>query len=260
MLAFASRHGHRSLCAAALMAAALLWSAAAAAWATTVSIGERNFEAVAPEGHVVTGVYHPEVKRQFEAALPAGARLVELYLAAPDFNELHRGGLPKLDSVFQLQVLTATESTLLSNEGFAEAAAALQKGFAKTPAGVAFVGERSHEPWGLFYALHLADGGPAGETEVGAALVVVNFQLMQLMYYVDAKRPDARRVADEGVLAWAHALRKANPDQQHLAGRAGKLDLGGSTSADGAAFGLGRMLGFAFFGFIMYRLFVRKKT
>src|SRR5690242_8817679 len=97
-----------SLCVAATLVAAMLWTGAASALATTVSIGERNFEAVAPAGHVVTGVYHPEVKRQFEAALPAGARLVELYLAEPDFNELHRGGVPKLDSVFQLQVLTAT--------------------------------------------------------------------------------------------------------------------------------------------------------
>lgn len=229
--------------------------AAALATATTVSIGERNFEAVAPPGSVVTGVYHPEVKRTFEAALPTGARLVELYLPKDDFDTLHRGDVPKLDRVYQLQVLTATENKLVSNEGFTEVADAMVKGFAKPPTGVSFLGERSREAWGLFYALRLADGSPNGETEVGAGLVVVNYQLMQLMYYVDASRRHARDEADQGVRAWADALREANPDQHYLAERAGKLDLGGGAKVENAAFGIGRILGLGLFGFILYRIF-----
>lgn len=246
------------VCVVALATVALIWSGAVAALATTVSIGERNFEAVAPQGFVVTGVYHPEFKRQFEATLPQGARLIEVYLSKPDFEALHSGGVPKLDRVFQMQVLTATENKLLSNKGFAEAANIIEKGFAKPPAGMTVVGTRAREPWGLFYALQLADGGAQGKTEVGAASVVVNYQLLQLMYFVDASRPNARDEADEGVLAWARALREANPDESRLAERAGKLDLGGSSSGEQAAFNFGRILGIAFFGYILYRLFNRR--
>ena len=241
------------LASAALAILAVSWPHAAAALATTVSIGERNFEAVPPPGGIVTGVYHPEVQRQFAAALPAGARLVEVYLPKEDFDVLHAGGVPALDRVYQLQVLTATENKLLSKEGFAEVADAMVKGFARTPDGVNFVGERAREPWALFYALRLADGSPKGETEVGAGLVVVNYQLMQLMFYVDATRPQARDEADRGVRAWAEALRAANPDQQFLAERAGKLDLGGG--GDKAAFGIGRIAGLGVFAFILYRIF-----
>ena len=250
----------RVACKVAMGAAALIWSCAVAALATTETIGERQFEAVAPQGCVVTGVYHPEVKRQFEAALPKGARLVEIYLPKEDFDVLHRGGVPKLDSVFQMQVLTATENKLVSNEGFAELAKAVEKGLAKPPAGTTFVGVREREPWGLFYALQLADGGPSGNTEVGAAFVVVNYQLLQLMYYVDASRPNARSEADDGVLAWARMLRQANPDTQYLAERAGKLDLGGGSSTGNAAFGIGRILGLAFFGYILFRVFRRRSN
>ncbi len=241
------------LASAAWAILAVSWAPTAAALATTVSIGERNFEAVPPPGGVITGVYHPEVQRQFAAALPAGARLVEVYLPKEDFDVLHAGGVPALDRVYQLQVLTATENKLLSKEGFAEVADAMVKGFARTPDGVSFVGERAREPWALFYALRLADGSPKGETEVGAGLVVVNYQLMQLMFYVDATRPHARDEADRGVRAWAEALRAANPDQQFLAERAGKLDLGGG--GDKAAFGIGRIAGLGVFAFILYRIF-----
>lgn len=245
----------RHLLVTAVMASlAVSWAPAAAALATTVSIGERIFEAVPPPGGVVTGVYHPEVQRQFATALPQGARLVEVYLPKEDFNILHAGGVPALDRVYQLQVLTATENKLLSYEGFAEVADALAKGFAKTPDAVRFVGERAREPWALFYALRLADGSPKGETEVGAGLVVVNYQLMQLMIYVDATRPHARDEADSGVRAWGEALRAANPDQQFLAERAGKLDLGGGASVDKAAFGIGRIAGLGAFVFILYRI------
>ena len=242
----------------ALAATALAWSGTVAALATTVNIGERQFEAVAPQGFVETGVYHPEVKRLFESALPKGGRLVELYLPADDFNVLHSGGVPKLDRVYQLQVLTATENKLVSNEGFTEVAQFMEKGLAKPPAGMTFGGVRERVPWGLFYALQLADGGPAGNTEVGAAVVVINYQLLQLMYYVESKRPNARSEADEGVLAWARALRQANPDKQHLAERAGKLDLGSGSSAGRAAFEIGRILGLACFGYILYQIFRRR--
>ena len=58
----------------ALAVAALCWSGAVAALATSVSIGERMFEAIAPQGFIETGVYHPEVKRQFQSVtLSAGA-------------------------------------------------------------------------------------------------------------------------------------------------------------------------------------------
>jgi len=243
---------------AALAAAALVWSGAVAALATSVTIGERTFEAVAPQGFVVTGVYHPEIKRIFETALPKGGRLVELYLPKDDFNVLHSGGVPKLDRVFQLQVLTATENKYVSNEGFAEVAQYMEKGLAKPPAGMTFGGVREREPWGMFYALQLAESGPAGNTEVGAGVVVINYQLLQLMYYVDAKLPNARSEADEGVLAWARALRAANPDKQYLAERAGKVDLGSGTRVDRAAFGIGRILGLALFGYILYRIFRRR--
>lgn len=264
VLAFADAAGRglarraRYAAVACVATTALLWAGAVAALATTVSIGDRNFEAIAPEGHIVTLVYHPELRPLFESRLPPGARLVELYVATPDFNVLHSGGTPKLDSVYQLQVLKATEDKLLSDAGFAEVADAMEKGLAKTPAGVTFVGKNSREPWGLFYGLRLSDA-TSGSTEVGAALVVVNYQLMQLMYYVDAERRNARTEADQGVLAWAQALRGANPDMPYLAERAGKIDLGGKTaSVESAAFGLGRLVGIALFIYLMYRLFVRR--
>jgi len=239
-------------------AVALCWARTIAALDTTVSIGDRSFEAIAPQGHAVTLVYHPELRPLFESRLPQGARLVELYLPVADFNVLHSGGTPKLDSVYQLQLLTASENKLLSPEGFADVADAMEKGLSSPPAGVTFTGLRTREPWGLFYGLQLSDA-TTGNTEVGAALVVLNYQLLQLMYYVDSARPNARSEADAGVLAWAQLLRKVNPDLPYLAERAGKLDLGNKSSGvENTAFAFGRLIGIAAFGFILYRLFGRR--
>lgn len=251
----------RKLCTVVLALAALFCASVTSALVTDVTIGERQFEGIPPTGYVVTGAYHPEILKIFASALPAGARLVEVYLPKADFDVLHAGGVPKLDRVYQLLVLTATENKLLSSEGFAEVADAMQKGFAKMPAGTTFAGEQAREPWGLFYGLHFGGDANQGPTEVGAALVVVNYQLMQLMYYVDTNRPNARDEADAGVAAWAKVLRQANPDAQYLAERAGKIDLGGGSSGGGnVAFNIGRLLGLACFFYIVYRLFRRRSS
>ena len=63
-----------------------------------------------------------------KSALLPGARLVEFYLAKDDFDELHRGGVPKLDSVYQLQVLTATEDKAEGMAAFIEKREGVWKG------------------------------------------------------------------------------------------------------------------------------------
>ena len=103
----------RHLVTAVMASLARFWAPAAAALATTVSIGERIFEAVPPPGGVVTGVYHPEVQRQFATALPQARALVGCTCPGRLQYPARRRGAgtrPRLP----LQVLTATENKLLS--------------------------------------------------------------------------------------------------------------------------------------------------
>ncbi len=251
--------------------ALLLLAGSAAANSNTLQFGTRDFDMPVPAGHQPTSMYFPEMVRTFQAFVPPGMRVAEVYLTIPEFNTLNNGGTPALDSTMQIHVPSASEDRPLSAEGFADIAAALERGLPRAPAGARFVGIDSREPWGLFYTMTLPGDDGSDETWVATATVVVNFQLLNLVHYVEAKVPGAREKARDGLQAWVRAVRAANPDKAWLAERAGKLDpalLVGQAAASSTGGGggdsalpgtIGRVLGIALFFYIVYRVFRRRR-
>jgi hypothetical protein len=246
--------------------ALLLVAGAATAGSFTMQFGGRDFDMPAPSGHQPTSMYFPEMVRTFQAFVPAGMRVAEVYLTIPEFNVLNNGGTPALDSTMQIHLLSASEDRPLSAEGFAEVAAAIERGLPNPPAGTRFVGIDGREPWGMFYTMALAGSDGGDETWVATGTVVVNHQLLNLVHYVEAKVPDAREKARDGLQAWVREVRAANPDKAWLAERAGKLDpalFGGSPASGGGASTLpgtiGRVLGMALFVYIVYRIVRRRR-
>jgi hypothetical protein len=262
------RRSVRSRC-AAIGTALLLLAGTAVANSHTMQFGTRDFDVPVPAGHQPTSMYFPEMVRTFQAFVPPGMRVAEVYLTIPEFNILNNGATPPLDSTMQLHVLTATEDRPLSAEGFAEFTAALEESLPKPPAGTRFVSIDSREPWGLFYTMTNTASDGSDETWVATGTVVVNYQLLHLVHYVEAKVPGAREKARDGVLAWAREVRAANPDKAWLAERAGKLDPAliaarpaatGTGGGDSALPGMiGRVLGIALFFYIVYRIFRRRR-
>ena len=253
-------------------AAALAWFAllcVAPARAELMQIGERQLDVPPPRGYVATRSYHPDLVRTFAAFVPPGAQLLEVYLSTADFNELHNGGVPPMSRTFQLQVLDAGVDRLVSPEGLAELSQALERGLAKPPTGIRFLGASSAEPWGWFHSVEATDakGVP---TTVAQGLVLVNHQLVTLLHFIDGNAPGAREAAEAGVRDWALALRADNREQQYLAEQAGRLDLGavpglgGGTGSSGgsgsAAYTIGRALGIGLFVYIVWRLLRRRRS
>jgi hypothetical protein len=260
--------GPRAWVRCALVLLFLAGTASAASY--PMQFGTRDFDLPAPAGHQPTSMYFPEMVRTFQAFVPPGMRVAEVYLTMPEFNTLNNGGTPALDSTMQVHVLTATEDRPLSAEGFAEFTASLEQGLPRLlPTGTRFAGIDSREPWGLFYTTANTGADGRDETWVATGTVVVNYQLLNLVHYVEAKVPGAREKARDGVLAWAREVRAANPDKAWLAERAGKLDPaliaarpaasgtgGGDSSLPGT---IGRVLGIALFFYIVYRIFRRRR-
>jgi hypothetical protein len=251
----------------ARMAAALvLLAGSVSAASNAIQIGNRDFDVPVPAGHQPTSMYFPEMVRTFQAFVPPGLRVVEVYMTIPEFNQLNNGNTPPLDSTMQMHLLTASEGRVLSAEGFSEVVEAVEQGLASPPAGTQLVGIDGREPWGLFYTLSTGSPDGSGETWAATGTVVINYQLLNLVHYVDAKVPGGREKARDGLLAWARELRAANPDKAWLAERAGKLDpallgmrpstgSGGDSSLPGTiGFGLGILL----FFYIVYRVFRRR--
>jgi hypothetical protein len=248
----------------------LIVAGAATALSYPMQFGSRDFDLPAPTGHQPTSMYFPGMVRTFQAFVPPGLRVAEVYLTIPEFDTLNDGGTPALDSTMQVHVLTAAEDRPLSAEGFAEFTGALERGLpGQLPTGTRFVGIDSREPWGLFYMTANTGADGSDETWVATGTVVVNYQLLNLVHYVEARVPGARDKARDGLLAWAREVRAANPDKAWLAERAGKLDPGllatrpAASGAGGDDSGLpgtiGRILGIALFFYIVYRLFRRRR-
>jgi len=242
---------------------------APSAQAELLQIGERQLDVPPPRGYVSTRIYHPELVRTFAAFVPPGARLLDVYLSNEDFKVLHNGGTPAMARTFQLQVLEAGVDRLVSPEGLAELSQALERGLAKPPAGLRFLGASAPEPWGWFHSVEATDakGVP---TTVAQGLVLVNHQLVTLLHFIDGNAPGAREAAEAGVRDWALALRADNREQQYLAEQAGKLDPGaipglggggGNGSASGSmAYTIGRALGIGLFVYIVWRLLRRRRS
>jgi hypothetical protein len=249
------------IAACVLLTTALL-GAAAFANVNRLSVGSRDFDITVPAGYMPTSMYFPDIVRTFARFVPAGIQVYEVFLTRDEFNVLNNGGSPAMSSSFQLHVFKASEDRPLSAEGFAELSTALEAGLKSPPPGTQFVGIDAKEPWGLFYTMETdADGDTIW---VGTGMVLVNHQLMQLLYYVDDDGPGSREKASAGVAAWARDLRAANPDKAWVAERAGKLDpalFGAKPTADdgsGLPYQIGRLLGMAAFIYIVYRLFRRR--
>jgi hypothetical protein len=230
----------------------------------TQYIGEREFQMVGPDGYLPTSMYFSEVVAQFQRAAPPGLEVVEVFLTAHDRNEYNSDREPALDRTAQVQVLRAALDRPLSQEGLAEITAATERGLERLPAGLSFVGIDAREPWGLFYTITTGTG--ADMTYAATGMVLVNYQLLNLVHYVDADVPRAREFARDGVIAWARALRAENPDKAWIAERAGRLDpaaYGGTaaqTSADGGSLAgtLGRIAGMLLALYLVYRIFRRR--
>ena len=242
---------------------------ASSAQAELMQIGERQLDVPPPRGYVATRSVHPELVRTFGAFVPPGSRLLEVYLGNEDFAVLHNGGVPPMTRTFQLQVLEAGVDRLVSPEGLAELGQALERGLAKPPAGIRFLGASAPEPWGWFHSVEATDakGVP---TTIAQGLVLVNHQLLTLIHYVDGNAPGAREAAEAGVRDWALALRADNREQQYLAEQAGRLDLGavpglgggtgGGEGSGSAAYTIGRALGIGLFVYIVWRLLRRRRS
>lgn len=253
----------RGRCAAALLALAAC--AVADAQAAPVAFGKRTLEIPAPTGFVAVAKISPELLRLSEGYLPAGNRLVEIYLSEDEAAALARGEGAQMQRYFQLQVMRSVDGQPISAEEFSTASKQVEDGIRETIPSLAaeygdiaakgnaqvkdavgvdpgvelgpatYLGAFRREPWGTFFtiALTVASGDAASRSDertVGAsALVLVNHQVLYLYSYNDYGSEADRRWAEGAVSAWADAVRRANADDPAVAREASRswFDRGG---------------------------------
>lgn len=205
--------------------------------------GSRSLDIPAPSGFEPVSRDLPQVFDVSQAYLPAGNRLVEAYIEPDAKAELMAGRPQDLARYFQLQVLRQVDGVSISNEDFAANLAQVEAEIAKLAptldkqaadlassgnqavkdqygadanvslSDVQFDGIFKRAPWGVFFTMgsNVATG-PGTEKRVigGTAIVMVKQQLLYLYCFADDSGPDARRWAQQNVVAWAEAIRAAN--------------------------------------------------
>lgn len=205
--------------------------------------GSRSLDIPAPSGFEPVSKDLPQIFDVSQAYLPPGNRLVEAYIKPEAKAELAAGNPQDLDRYFQLQVLRQVDGVAISNEDFAANMAQVEAEIAKLAptldkqaadlassgnkavkdqygadanvslSDVQYDGVFKRESWGVFFSMgsNVATG-PGTEKRVigGTAIVMVKQQLLYLYCFADESGPDARRWAQESVVAWAEAIRVAN--------------------------------------------------
>jgi hypothetical protein len=238
--------------------------AASAASAQTLTFGSRTLKVPAPApGFEPTSQALPAYVQASQAYLPAGTRLVEVYVPQKDIDDMKAGVGGLIPRYFQVQVMTAMDGRPISTQEFAdgvddieagieaavpkiedEAARLTEQGNAAVSAqagedpnlklgGVQYHGIVRREPWGLFFTMSMdVQLQIEGETSPGRAysasgIILVDHQLMQIAAYADADDPNAKQWAEKAVSDWADAIRAANPDDPAVEAKAEPLPGGG---------------------------------
>lgn len=228
---------------AGLAVAALAFASGVAAEPTR--FGTRSLDIPAPDGFEPVRKDLPQVFEITEAYLPPGNRLVEIYLDSDTKAALLAGNPQDPSRYYQLQVLRQLDGVTISNEDFAANMAQVEAEIAKVAptldkqaadlarsgnsklqqqtgtdaqvslSDVQYDGVFRREPWGLFFTMGSnVSAGAERPTRLiaGSAIVMVQNQLLYLYCYTDDTGPESRRWAQENVVAWAQAIRAANPD------------------------------------------------
>lgn len=244
-----------------LLAVALLMmvlASAASAQRSLQSVGYRQIEMPYPDGYVATSMYYPDVVRTFQTRMPPQIALLEVYVTQDDFAKLQAKQAPSFERMMQLHLLRAAEDKAVSAEGFEEMTSELEASLKKT-GGADLAATPRRDATGLHYAVN------AGPSYVANLLINANFQPLSLVAYVPAGEAAA---AEAALTRWAQAIKADNPDKGQFRERAGRIDIssitggsssGGDPSEDGA-YRFGYWLGIAFFLFIIYRVFIRKRS
>jgi hypothetical protein len=252
----------------------LLLAFAGSAQAEPVAFGTRSLEIPAPPGFVAVAQEMPQFLQISQAFLPPQNRLVEIYVAPEDREDLRAAREAPLARYFQLQVGKPVEGMVIAAGDFLQARDTMESELKKalgtldeqskqiTEKGneqlkqitgsdvevefgqIRYLGTFRREPWGLFFALgsdvSLSDAeGETSSVVCAGALVLVNHQVLYLYAYADDTGASAREWAQDAVSAWAEATRSANPDDPEIAKTA--VSMGGNENfkTGGAIIGSG---------------------
>lgn len=246
---------------AGLAVAALAVASSASAGPT--KFGKRSLDIPAPSGFVAIREELPQIFEFTQAYLPPGNRLVEIYVDEETKAGLQAGSQQDMQRYYQLQVLRQLDGVAISNEDFSSNMAQVEAEIAKvapsldkqaadlTRSGnrtvqektgtdaqvslsdVSYDGVFRRESWGLFFTMGSnVSAGSETPTRLiaGAAIVMVDHQLLYLYCYTDDLGPESRRWAQQKVVAWAESIRAANPDSDGVEAEA---QLGASGSSGG---------------------------